>query len=307
MAKRKKKLPKKYRNRRIAFVAIAALLIAALAWGAARALKIDTVEVTGTKVVPKNTVRAVAEEAVGTSYPRIDKKRMENRIAQNAYVKEVHIGYGFFGKLKVDIREETPFAQIYTDDGYVLVNEEFKALEKTRSYDPNLPKISGMPTKAIKIGHTVFDGTKNEKKIEMIRGLFQSAVAESINSVDILDRGIKILLSDGTAVHIRSFEDGPYKIRQLEEIYKEMKAKNSRYSEIYLDQGDHPVAVKPSALEDDEDDTQREQSEQNKPSETTKSARDTEEKTTSKETRKTESDGAEEDAQKARATQNGNS
>lgn len=30
-----------------------------------------------------------------------------------------------------------------------------------------------------------------------------------------------------------------------------MKAKNEAYREIYLDQGDHPVAVKPSSLDDE--------------------------------------------------------
>ena len=33
-----------------------------------------------------------------------------------------------------------------------------------------------------------------------------------------------------------------------------MKAKNEAYREIYLDQGDHPVAVKPSSLDDDASD-----------------------------------------------------
>lgn len=85
----------------------------------------------------------------------------------------------------------------------------------------------------------------------MIKTLFASELKTDIHTVSILDRGMRVAFSDGTMVHISSFDDAEYKTKQLEEIRKEMKAKNEAYREIYLDQGDHPVAVKPSSLDDE--------------------------------------------------------
>ena len=93
--------------------------------------------------------------------------------------------------------------------------------------------------------------TGNEKKIAMIQALFLSELKQDINTLAILDRGVKISFSDGTIVHIQSFNDADYKVKQLEEIRKEMKLKDETYREIYLDQGDHPVAVRPSSMDED--------------------------------------------------------
>ena len=196
----------------------------------------------------------IARESMGKSYFRMNKSRLKNRLEQMPYVKEARIGLSFPHTLSIAIDEEIPFAQLYSGEGYILVNEDFRALEITRSYDPNLPKITGVVTDGVRPGQVAFKSTGNGKKIHMIKTLFASEIKKDIHTVSILDRGMRVAFSDGTLVHISSFDDGEYKTKQLEEIRKEMKAKNEAYREIYLDQGDHPVAVKPSSLDDEASD-----------------------------------------------------
>lgn len=249
--RRKKKLQRKYRNRRIALVLVLAIIIGGL-FGFSRFTAMKDVEVAGTKAVSKNTVVKIARESMGKSYFRLNKQQLKNRLEQIPYVKEAHIGLSFPHTLAISIEEEKPFAQLYSGEGYILVNDDFRALETTRSYDPNLPKITGVVTHGVRMGQVAFKSTGNGKKIHMIKTLFASEMKKDIHTVSILDRGMRVAFSDGTMVHISSFDDAEYKTKQLEEIRKEMKAKNEEYREIYLDQGDHPVAVKPSSLDEEE-------------------------------------------------------
>ncbi len=249
---RKKRLRRKYRNRRIALLVVLVAVIGGGLFTFSSMTALTDVRVTGTKAVSKNAVVKIAEESRGKSYFRLNKGRLKNRLEQMPYVKEATIGLNFPHTLNIKIDEEKPFAQLYSDEGYILVNDDFKALEKTRSYNPNMPKITGLVTEGVRLGQVAFKSTGNGKKIHMIKTLFASPMKKDIHTVSILDRGMRISFSDGTIVHILSFDDAEYKTKQLEEIRKEMKAKNEDYREIYLDQGDHPVAVKPSSLEDEE-------------------------------------------------------
>lgn len=252
--RRKKKLQRKYRNRRIAFLLIVAMVLGGGLFAFNNLTAMKDVEVSGTKAVSKNAVVKIARESMGKSYFRMNKSRLKNRLEQMPYVKEARIGLSFPQTLSIAIDEEIPFAQLYSGEGYILVNEDFRALEITRSYDPNLPKITGVVTDGVRPGQVAFKSTGNGKKIHMIKTLFASEIKKDIHTVSILDRGMRVAFSDGTLVHISSFDDGEYKTKQLEEIRKEMKAKNEAYREIYLDQGDHPVAVKPSSLDDEASD-----------------------------------------------------
>lgn len=249
--RRKKKLQRKYRNRRIALIVAIALLFGGGLFAFSNLTAMNDVEVSGTKAVSKKAVVKIARESMGKSYFRMNKTQLKNRLEQLPYVKEARIKLSFPHTLSIAIDEEMPFAQLYSGEGYILVNEDFRALEITRSYDPNLPKITGVVTDGVRPGQVAFKRTGNGKKIHMIKTLFASEIKKDIHTVSILDRGLRVAFSDGTLVHISSFDDAEYKTKQLEEIRKEMKAKNEAYREIYLDQGDHPVAVKPSSLDDE--------------------------------------------------------
>ena len=249
--KRKKKLKRKYRNRRILLVVVLIAIIAGGCFLFSSLTATQEVAISGAKVVPKATIRQITDDYVNKSYLTMDRKSLKNRLEQLPYVKSADIGLSFPHTLTVSIKEEVPSAQLYSGDGYILVNENFKALAKTRSYDTSLPKITGIPTRGVKLGQVALKETGNEKKIAMIQALFLSEIKKDINTLAILDRGVKISFSDGTIVHIQSFNDAEYKVKQLEEIRKEMKLKDETYREIYLDQGDHPVAVKPSSMDED--------------------------------------------------------
>ena len=249
--RRKKKLHRKYRNRRIALIVAIALLFGGGLFAFSNLTAMNDVEVSGTKAVSKKAVVKIARESMGKSYFRMNKTQLKNRLEQLPYVKEARIKLSFPHTLSIAIDEEMPFAQLYSGEGYILVNEDFRTLEITRSYDPNLPKITGVVTDGVRPGQVAFKRTGNGKKIHMIKTLFASEIKKDIHTVSILDRGLRVAFSDGTLVHISSFDDAEYKTKQLEEIRKEMKAKNEAYREIYLDQGDHPVAVKPSSLDDE--------------------------------------------------------
>lgn len=246
------RLQRKYRIRRmLLFVGIVLVAFGAVALFSS-ATATQEVEITGTQTISKTTIRQIADAYLNKSYLAMDKKSLLNRLEQLPYVKRAEIGLSFPHTLTIAIEEETPAAQLYSGDGYLLVNENFKALDKTRSYHTNLIKITGIPASGVRLGQVAFRETGNEKKIEMIQELFRSEMKKDINTLAVLDQGIKLSFSDGTVVHIRSFNDAAYKVNQLEEIRKEMKLKDETYREIYLDQGDHPIAVKPSSLDEAE-------------------------------------------------------
>lgn len=296
--RRKKKLQRKYRNRRIALVLAIALLLGGGLFAFSNLTAMKDVEVSGTKAVSKNAVVKIARESMGKSYFRMNKTQLKNRLEQMPYVKEARIGLSFPHTLSIAIDEEAPFAQLYSGEGYILVNEEFRALEITRSYDPNLPKITGVVTDGVRPGQVAFKRTGNGKKIKMIKTMFASEIKKDIHTVSILDRGMRVAFSDGTLVHISSFDEADYKTKQLEEIRKEMKAKNEAYREIYLDQGDHPVAVKPSSLDDEEPDenenmVETEKDQRKKP----------EEKSGSEKMKKTAQDGSNSEEKKSEASE----
>lgn len=220
------------------------LLLAGAAFGFSYALTVDKIRITGLQRIPQSTVRAVTDELRGANYLFMNRKTISGELEKIPYVDRSRLKYQFPRTLWVQITEKEPFMQVETNGGYVLVDEDFKGLEVTRNFKPDVPQLMGIPVSKEHLGLPIFQDTENQGKANFIQTLMRSKVAKDVRSVTILPQGMEIKTKDDGTVLVRSYREAEYKVAQLEAIRAKLESSNEKFDTILLDITDHPVAVR---------------------------------------------------------------
>ncbi len=242
--KKKRKLPKKYFYRRMLLVLFAVVLIFGIGALVHWLRSVNQIEVVGTKRLNEQQILKVVDLKVGDSYPSFKKHALEKQLDALNYVKSSKIRYQFPKKMKIVIHEEVPVAQIKDKSGFLLLNKDLKILEKTRSHSLDLIEISGISTKELIPGKTIFDTKLNKAKIDFFSEFFSHEVQSKVKTIEFKEQGLHLTLKNGIKVIIASFKDAGYKLTQLEMILDQIKDQEDEISTILLDQGEHPIAIR---------------------------------------------------------------
>lgn len=246
---KRKKIKKKFLYRRIVFFSFLFLLGFCLVFLILSFSRIEKIKTKGMARVSESSVEKVIDNIKGKKYFFINKKKTEKILEDIPYVKSADLSYTFPRILEINIKEEVPYAQIFIKEGYVLVNENMKILEKTKTFDTSLPKITGIQASENKLGSNIFSKDSNQSKKDFFLNLFSSKLMDEITSIDIMEQGLQIFTKSGIKVIVRSYQDSSYKIKQLEKIYPRVQGSEEEFGTILLDQSDHPIAIKQSDLE----------------------------------------------------------
>lgn len=242
--KRKRKLPKKYFYRRLLLIVCSLVLVVGI-YGLGHWLAIiNQIEIVGTKRLSDQQILKVIDLREGDSYPTFRKGALEKQLESLNYVKESKIRYQFPKKMKVTIQEELPVAQIKDKSGFLLLNKDLKILEKTRSHSLDLIEISGISTKDLIPGKTIFDTKLNKSKIDFFSEFFNHDVQSKVKTIEFKEQGLHLTLKNGIKVLISSFKDAGYKLTQLEMILDQVQGQEEEISTILLDQGENPIAIR---------------------------------------------------------------
>lgn len=249
--KRKKKRGK-FIARRIALICFCIFFLIISFFFISNLLRVKEIKIKGTERMPKDSIEKILLPIKGENYLFMKKKELKDNIEKIPYVKKVELSYQFPNGLLVEINEEKPVAQIFSKRDYVLLNRDLKVLEKTRTFDTSLPKVTGIQTNDLKLGDSLLSTVKNKGKIEFFHNVFSSEIINEVTSIEIMEQGIHLYTKEDIKIIIRSFQDSSYKLMQLEKIYKEITNTDEEFATILLDQSEHPIAIRKSDMKETE-------------------------------------------------------
>lgn len=231
------------RNRRRLFYGLVLLVILLGLLGVGRLLKVREVTVQGVHILRAEQVQEAAAIHPGQSLYGFSKSQVQKRLKGLAYVKEAKVRRTLFGKVRIDISERVPVGQIFDAGGYVLVDDTLTLLQATQEFDADFITMQGIHMKSPKPGKILFTSDKQKSMGDLVRALLQSPVREQIQTMHLTEKECILTTKDQVRIVFESYSDGPYKVKQLEEVLKKIQSLNKKVSTIYMDRGDDPIAV----------------------------------------------------------------
>lgn len=243
LARRRAQRKRAMRNRRRLFFAVVILVLLLGLVGVGRLLRVREVTVQGVHILSAEQVQEAAAIRPGESLYGFSKNHAQKRLKGLPYVKEAKVRRTLFGNVRIDITERTPVGQIFDAGGYVLVDDTLTLLQSTPEFDADFITMQGIHMNAPKPGKILFTSDKQKPMGDMVRALLQSPVREQIQTMHLTEKECILTTKDQVRVIFESYSDGPYKVKQFEEVLKKIQSMKKKVSTIYMDRGDNPIAV----------------------------------------------------------------
>jgi cell division protein FtsQ len=103
---------------------------------------VHTVEVSGTKTIPQETVRTAAAIEPGTPLVRLDTEEVKARVAALPKVFSVEVSRSFPSSVEIVVVERTPVAMVTAADGVHLVDGTGLDYEVVKQAPPGVPELA---------------------------------------------------------------------------------------------------------------------------------------------------------------------
>lgn len=198
---------------RIALAAVAALVIAGVVWavGFSTLLAARTVTVSGTRVLTKADVVAVAAVPTGTPLVWIDPGGVADRVAGLPPVDSVSVTRAWPNAINIAVTERTARLAIAGSPGYLIADGEGVVFRWSSHVPPGLVRVEGDP---------------EDQQVLVDVGVVYSALSKDIAArvTTIVAGGrdsIALRLRDGTRIFWGSAEESDLKAQVVERMIAE--------------------------------------------------------------------------------------
>ena len=162
-------------------VIVAALVLMLTPW-----FNITSIEVTGNEYVEEESIIAAAGINPGENIFRINVKRSKDAVREIPYIDDVKIYRLLPAKVTIDVTERAETAYISCGDGYMLIDEDGRALEFT-NITWGIPEITGIEAEALKEGEFIApsDGSIVTVLKEAMSKLKEYELSDRVTAIDI--------------------------------------------------------------------------------------------------------------------------
>ena len=245
MARKKKRLTAKQKNRRRWLFEVLVLLLVAILVNVVKYnfLTIKEIKVEGNRKVSQEEILKAGKIDVGTQLYGLNDKKVLKRIEAIPFIKTAQLKKHLNGSLVLHVEERKPIAQLNFRDHYVNVDEDLRILEKTMQFQPDFIKINGLTIKGLRMGSYLFLNEKQKDLRTMVTTIFQGDLKDKIQAIDIQTQEVHLLTKDDIQVIFSSTKDSQYKCKQLVAVLEKIKSMDKEVTMILMDKGKDPVAV----------------------------------------------------------------
>lgn len=206
--------------------------------------RIKVVEISGTQRVGAEEIFRNSNIEIGDNMLMIPVASVRERVGEKQpLIVETEIKRIFPSRVKIIVKERTPFAYVTNGTQYFLIDVEGIVIEKPNGIaDPKLFTVysdgvlSSVVGEKLKYPHSeVFD--------EMVRNL-ESAIKGKYSQVRFDQHGIKLYLRDSTYVLLGSGDDLEKKILLIPVIHQRLKAAGEQFEGLNLTNLDVPSFIR---------------------------------------------------------------
>ncbi|MDY0234583.1 MAG: FtsQ-type POTRA domain-containing protein [Gudongella sp.] len=242
------RVQRKQRKRRLIFkIVLFIVVIAGLAVWALNTsfFAIKTINVEGINILNEADIVLESEIQVGQNIIKTSKKKIEEKIEMNPYVKTAKIIKKLPGEIKIEILERKPYMQIEYNYSFGVLDNEGIVLEYSKEKLDGITVLEGFEWKYIKAGESLLIDDNEVIPPDFFNDDELNSIVSKMNKIvyDIEDN-IKIDLYNGIMVEFGPSIDIKYKLRMLEEILADIEAKNILASKIIMNKGEYPIVVR---------------------------------------------------------------
>lgn len=190
---------------------------------------------------------------------KVDLKNAKESLLLHPYIEKTDIKRGFPDKISIAIIERQEVGYIKHMDSYIYIGVDGLVLNILKEKkDKEIPSIEGLSIESPFVGSQVIYKNKNNKQSQqitkMLKELNKSNIREEIEKIAFTKSNVDILLNAGTNIAFGPLFNIEYKMRFLFNTLKDIKEKNIKVKNIYLNKSsDIIVEVVDSQEENDED------------------------------------------------------
>ena len=173
-------------------------IVAAVAWAllGSRLLVVRSVVVTGTHLVPSDTVLAMAGVKPGTPMVRVDTTQVQARVASIQQVQSVQVVKSWPDRVVIKVRERTATLAVAMQRGFDLIDPAGVVVRWSATRPGRMPlylPVAGSAVSALR-------GDPSIGMAAAVLGELPARLRASVKSVSVPDGQVTVLLSSGVTV-----------------------------------------------------------------------------------------------------------
>lgn len=241
----KKKVDRKIRLKKIKLIFATLILLLAIFFILVTQTSIFNVKkilVNGNNEVSNDKISLASGIIMGENIFKADTKNAKENLLLHPYIKDVNIKRKIPDKIIININEREELACIKYMNSYVYVGLDGLILDILKEKKGNkVPLIEGLSIESPSIGSKAIYGKKNKKENNQIEEFFQviskQGLKEQAKTITFNKNNIDIVTNTGINIAFGSPFNIEYKVKFLLETLKDLKGKNIKAKNIYLNKG----------------------------------------------------------------------
>lgn len=178
--------------------------------------KSESIKIQGNKYYDENLIIELAEVTKGDNIFIASIFGNEDAISEKLpYVKDANIKFKIPNEIVIKITHETPYYAVKVSDGYYLLNEQGRILEKTTDKPKDLMRVKVSNIESAEIGQYL--SFKNSKVADAMDKISQSILNNNFDKITEVDlskiSSLSITYDDRILIKIGMPQDIDYKLR----------------------------------------------------------------------------------------------
>lgn len=245
-----KKAKKRKKILKILFLVVILLALIFLVLLKVGLFNVKSISVKGVKSASVEEVKKRSGLKIGENYLLVSKKNRARDISSIPVVKTASIKFSLNGEADISIVERTPVAQIVNYTDYYVIDSELKIIDVKNEPMQNLLELNGISSKELKLGNFISD--EEDNKLELLKKIFENkTIFAKLKSINLNEENAQFITKDNINIEFGSYRDIEYKFEMLEKIFSDIEKSNKKYTDIYMEKGEDPIAVESGSSEED--------------------------------------------------------
>ncbi len=186
---------------------------------------IKSINITGNESLSIEDICSISGISEGKNLFRISVLNSENKLKENAYIKNVKISRALPDEINITVTERKVRGYVPYNGAYLYIDEEGRVLDSRKSFKEDLPVIIGLSFDKVKQGEVLQVNNKESLKVVVAisRLMIKYKILGDYLEVDVSDHlDIKLYIKN-ICVLFGDISNGDQKIRSINEMLKHIE------------------------------------------------------------------------------------
>lgn len=205
---------------------------------------IDNVLVRGNKKLTREEIVNSSALNHKENIFRANLKESKKKIRELPYIEDVKIDRKYPNKVEIEVVERKALFLIQKASKFLKVDEQGFFLEEIEENEENFPVFTGLNVDKFNLGDNVFSLGLSNVIIEFIQETIDLRLIEVFHKINLKEKdNIEITLKDGVYIAFGKMDNVNYKLNLLNEVLKDSRDKNIKFTKIIMNKGANPILV----------------------------------------------------------------